>query len=45
MGRTRTSPTTDYVAFIEHFRDVANKVPDEIVEQATLQTAPVAATA
>jgi hypothetical protein len=35
----------DYVAFIEHFRNVANKVPDEIVEQATLQTAPAAATA
>ena len=35
----------DYVAFIEHFRDVANKVPDEIVEQTTLQTAPETATA
>ncbi len=26
----------DYVAFIEHFRGVANKVPDEIVEQGAL---------
>ena len=36
----------DYVAFIEHFRYVANKVPDEIVEQSTLTSpAPAAATA
>jgi hypothetical protein len=35
----------DYVAFIEHFRDVANKVPDEIVEQTTLQVPPTAAAA
>ncbi|MDE1821509.1 MAG: hypothetical protein KGJ23_12860 [Euryarchaeota archaeon] len=27
----------DYVAFIEHFRNVANKVPDEVVERENVQ--------
>ncbi len=30
----------DYVAFIEHFRGVANKAPDEIVEQSALLDTP-----
>ena len=30
----------DYVAFIEHFRGVANRVPDEIVEQSALLDTP-----
>lgn len=30
----------DYVAFIEHFRGIANKIPDEIVEQSALLDAP-----
>ena len=30
----------DYVAFIEHFRSIADKVPDEIVEQTALMDTP-----
>ena len=34
----------DYVGFIEHFRGVANKVPDEIVEQSALLDTPATST-
>ena len=34
----------DYVSFIEHFRSIADKVPDEIVEQSSLAGTPAGAT-
>ncbi len=43
--RSRTSPTTTTLRSSSTSANVANKVPDEIVEQATLQTAPASATA